>query len=371
MVLLDSNRIELINKGTSANDGTGDTLREAATKINSNFGKIDSDIADLTLVQLLTKEITEGDAKLDLTILPVQTTGYVVWNNGFDSIGHIATTLDSTDSAGTQVGTFAYIRNLNRFVASDSSTFNRRLLDSDTFSLETFPNFTSAFTDDSNNEILQLASSNNNSVNYLKISNTDSAPVVSAVGDDTNVNLTLSAKGTGDVKVINGFNVGGNASVTGTLTVLDSAVLENVTVQNATFLNNVTINSDLTVTDELRLNGFAVVTPEVLTVTDQAGVEDSATYTLVDANIAKVTHDSDLTINLVGGVGGTLDGYSFTLMVKNSNSSNSISVTIASPTATVSHAIGNPITLASNKFSIIGGIMFDSDNILISNANTV
>ena len=39
MVLVDPNRIQSINKGTTANDGTGDTLRTAAEKINSNFSK--------------------------------------------------------------------------------------------------------------------------------------------------------------------------------------------------------------------------------------------------------------------------------------------------------------------------------------------
>jgi hypothetical protein len=373
MALLDSNRVAAINTGTSANDGTGDTLRQAATKINANFYRIDSDLTGLTFGQIVDKQRNHdsvNSGKLDLIDLGLETTSRVLFNNAFDSVEHLNTVLDAADSFSTFTGSFIYLRNHGRFAASDSSKWDRLILDSDTFSLETFPKFTAAFEDDDGNEILQLSNGMSQAVNYVKINN-DSDPVISAVGDSDNINLILVGKGTGEVSIDGDFSVGTNATVTGRLTVLDSSTLTKITVTDATFLNNVTIESDLTVTDELRINGYGVVTPETLVISDAATNDDSATYTLRNANIARFEHDSDLTIKLVGTGGGSLDGMSFSILVKNTTDATSMNITLASDSATVHHAIGNPVNLAAGKFSIIGGIVFDSANILISNANTV
>ena len=368
MVLVDPNRIQSINKGTTANDGTGDTLRTAAEKINSNFSKLDSDFEDLTLVQLLTKEITEGDAKLDLTVLPVQTSSYVFFNNAFDSVGHLNATLDAGDSYSTYVSTIAYMRNTDRFLVSDSSKWERLLLDSDTFTLSDFPKFEATFKDDSNNEILQLARAGTSAANYVKITNsaTGNDPSILAIGDDTNIDLVLDGKGSGVVSVTDGLTIGGNTTVGGTLSVTGASTFNDVTVENATFLNNVTINSDLTVTDKLLLNGYAVITPEDLTI---AG--GTTRYNLKDANVSRFSEDGDTTITIFGTGGGDLDGMSFSIIVNNNHASADINITLSSDSATIHHAVGNPVELSSGKYSIIGGIVFDSANIVISNANTV
>ena len=52
----------VIANGTTANDGTGDTLRSAATKINSNFSEIYTILGGDSTA--LTSKITFGDGTI-------------------------------------------------------------------------------------------------------------------------------------------------------------------------------------------------------------------------------------------------------------------------------------------------------------------
>ena len=50
-----------INLGTTANDGTGDTLRAAGLKVNSNFNEVYSNVSTLTIYRPYTHGTLEKD----------------------------------------------------------------------------------------------------------------------------------------------------------------------------------------------------------------------------------------------------------------------------------------------------------------------
>ena len=67
--------VQLINIGNIANDGTGDDLREAMIKINSNFEEIDLRDDEQTTASNLKSNIDDvGLFKLKLKLILITTT---------------------------------------------------------------------------------------------------------------------------------------------------------------------------------------------------------------------------------------------------------------------------------------------------------
>ena len=252
---------QILDLGTNANDGTGDTLRSGGTKINANFTEIYSilggDNRSNTVGMLLdsngviysdgtyqTKlEFHEHDGSNvtvhmphhsgDLIVIESGTGGHhgadryidlkdsdsgsaarVLFGNAYDSTGALP-------SSTVYHGMFAFLHDEGVAVVAHDSDGWVHLIDSDTltsghgaYSVNmktgadqtnftnlrlTTPYITTPIVDSNANEILGLAS-NGVPANYIEISSNASAPPkVAAVGDSDDVGIEIAAKGSGAI----------------------------------------------------------------------------------------------------------------------------------------------------------------------------
>ena len=255
---------QTINTGTVANDNTGDTMRNAGTKINANFSEIytilgGDSVTPTTKMSFGTNSIiAEGatddahettlaftDPTADRTITFPDETGIVQLTGGAQTLANAVLTTPQIQDADSDHQYIFATPNLD----SDRTVNLPLLTDSDTFSFVGFtetllnktltspvltePKFADAgfIADNNGNEqvVFQTASS---AVNHVEITNaaTGAAPAFNAVGSDTNVTMSLAAKGTGSLNLNSKINYT-TETLTGT-TVAASAV-KSVTVHNA------------------------------------------------------------------------------------------------------------------------------------------
>ena len=238
-----------INNGTVANDGTGDTLRDAAGKINDNFAEIYQYLGQIDSSTLSSK-ITISDSATgagagyirfeganvdahETTLVVVEPTGdrQIVFPNASGNVLLDSSTNTLTNKTLTSpiIGSGFSVRDSNNhdfnFVAANiaaSRNVNLPILtDSDTFVFNahtatltnktlTTPTVTSptisglsgagVINDSSGNEVLVLTKTAS-AVNHINLTNnaTNNNPKVEATGTDTNIDLELGAKGTGGV----------------------------------------------------------------------------------------------------------------------------------------------------------------------------
>lgn len=229
---------EVINNGTTANDGTGDTLREAASKINSNFAALfetvsgDSATFNQTVTFGTNTVIFEGttaddfettltvvDPTQDNTITLPDSSGQVVLRDTVDTLSNktinhmnINGRLCFGDSANSVSQYFILAANLQAdrnvslplITADDTFTLNDAtgILKNKTLSAPILnsPRLGTNVLDSAGSEIITLTKAGS-AVNQVNIRNaaSGSAPSIRADGDDTNVNLELYGQGTGGV----------------------------------------------------------------------------------------------------------------------------------------------------------------------------
>ena len=197
----------VINNGSSANDGTGDTLRAAATKINNNFTEIYAVLGGKTATDLsasaatLTTKITLSDSA----------TGLIRFE-GTTANAH-ETTLQVVEPTGDNQ---IVLPNASGNVVLDSSTntLTNKTLTSPTVNTPTInaPKISGlsgsgVLQDSSGNEVLELTKTAS-AVNHVNLTNnaTNNNPKITAKGGDTNVGLELEAKGTGKI-ILNNSHV--------------------------------------------------------------------------------------------------------------------------------------------------------------------
>ena len=197
----------VIGNGSSANDGTGDTLRAAATKINSNFteiynllgGEFSADSNGIS--QALSTKITFSDSA----------TGLIRFE-GTTANAH-ETTLQVVEPTGDNQ---IVLPNASGNVVLDSSTntLTNKTLTSPTVNTPTInaPKISGlsgsgVLQDSSGNEVLELTKTAS-AVNHVNLTNnaTNNNPKITAKGGDTNVGLELEAKGTGKI-ILNNSHV--------------------------------------------------------------------------------------------------------------------------------------------------------------------
>ena len=172
---------QAISIGTTANDGTGDTLRSAAIKINQTF---------VELYQYL-----GGDSD---TI-----SSQISFEN--DAIVFEGT---STDDFETRIKaanvTSDVILTLPSVSGEILSTTSSQTLANKTLTTPTIvtPKIANGIQDQFGNEILTL-SSTSSAVNEITITNntTSNNPIISATGGDTNIGISLISKGTGSIEM--------------------------------------------------------------------------------------------------------------------------------------------------------------------------
>ena len=211
-----------INIGSSANDGTGDTLRTAGTKINQNFQEIytqlGGDSSSLT-TQVILKDsgsvgtiIFEGtsadshetkliatDPTADRTIVLPNAGGNVVLDTATQTLTNktlTTPTIASITNGGTitipsGAGTIATI--------AGSQTLTNKTLTSPTINT---PVIGTSLNDANGNEFIKFTTTSS-AVNELTIANGASTdgPTLSATGTATNLNIILTPKGTGSVEL--------------------------------------------------------------------------------------------------------------------------------------------------------------------------
>lgn len=231
---------QTINTGLSANDRTGDTLRTAGIKINANFTEL-YDVLGGSNIGAGTSQLT--DSGLDILGVSARTKLGAVG-------GNVEVNIDLPDSSGlvlvdTAIQTMSNktldsaqlnnpsILNMNIFddnsshkysIVTGSLTANHNLnvpslTDSDTLVLNnnsaTITNKTLTspvvkrptvheyLADSLGNSVVSFTDTFTPSRNNIKISDkaAGTAPVIEAIGSDGNINLDLTSKGSGSVKI--------------------------------------------------------------------------------------------------------------------------------------------------------------------------
>ena len=171
-----------INTGTTANDGTGDTLKNAGTKINQNFVELyrflgggDSDNLSAQVSFEDSAIVFEG-ASADAF-----ETRLVASNVTAD----VKITLPDSDGVVTLNGA--------------TQTLTNKTLTSPAI---TTPNITTSINDANGNESIKLTATGS-AVNEITVINAAASgkPQINSTGTDTNINLNINAKGTGSVEV--------------------------------------------------------------------------------------------------------------------------------------------------------------------------
>ena len=272
---------QIVNTGTIANDGTGDTLRTAGSKINSNFSELydalggvsasSSKLTDSGLDIIGTSfrtKIGAADPASEISIDFPDSAGNVVvdgaiqtlTNKTLDSATVNNPTLngvalrdnDASHSYSLITGALTANHNLNLPGLSDSDTLvlnaATATLTNKTLTTPTIhrPIVQEYIADSGGNPIISLTSNSYGSThNRLRVQNSASGDVtLSAVGGSTNVGIDIDAKGNKVVKlskyasdvqsVAPGATIGsGGTDITASIIKLAGATGSTVTLNDA------------------------------------------------------------------------------------------------------------------------------------------
>ena len=296
---------QTLNRGTTANDGTGDTLRTAAQKINENFTElyyfIGGDSASSSVRLSADGVVFEGatvdsqettliaiDPTVDRNIYLPDASGTIVLDSDTQTLSNktiLVPTMttpkirdaDASHTYNITVGNISQNRNIALPALTVSDTFvfenHTQTLTNKTFTMPTLENVKlggisggSLLLDSSSNEYLKFTKTAS-AVNYVKIKNAATGGKVSidVDGDDTNVSLELGAKGTGAVEIVNklvlekGTDVAATEAVdlTEPLTIFNSGSLISPTIGDGTIQGEVKYFSN-TGAGEVRLSPAGV-----------------------------------------------------------------------------------------------------------------
>ena len=207
-----------INIGSAANDGTGDTLRTAGTKINQNFQEIYTQLGGdsstlTTRVNLIDSAVVfEGvtadsfetkliatDPTADRVISLPNATGAIVLDAATQTLSNKTLTtpvITAISNSGTinvpsGAGTLATI--------AGSQTLTNKTLTSPTINT---PIIGTSLNDANGNEFIKFTTTGS-AVNELTIANgaSTTGPTLSATGGGANLNIIMTPKGTGSVEL--------------------------------------------------------------------------------------------------------------------------------------------------------------------------
>jgi len=231
----------VIANGTTANDGTGDTLRSAATKINSNFSEIYTMLGGDSTA--LTSRISFGDGNVtfegatadshettliftdptvDRQIVFPNASGNILLDSSTNTLTNktltspVLTTPQINDTSANHqyvvaVSELAADRTvtLPLLTGADEFTFNahaqtltNKTLTTPTINAPTITGLSGGgiLKDSAGNEVLELTKTAS-AVNHVNITNnaTNNNPKISAKGTDTNVDIEIEGQGTGGI----------------------------------------------------------------------------------------------------------------------------------------------------------------------------
>jgi hypothetical protein len=262
---------QTINNGTLANDNTGDTLRGASTKINANFTEIYNILGGSTPTSTITlgasSIISEGASaddfettlafanttSSDKTITLPDLTGTVSLITATETLTNktlttpTLTTPKINDTSGHTYNLAVSNLAANRTITlpllagADEFTFNAHTQTLTNKTL-TSPILTTPkvlqYTDTNGNETIKTAATSS-AVNFLTVTNsaTNTDVSIGVDGTDTNVDLSITPKGTGHIfysglpsPAIETLSGSGAASLTIPLTLISNGGSTSVTI---------------------------------------------------------------------------------------------------------------------------------------------
>jgi hypothetical protein len=265
-----------LNLGSAANDGTGDTLRVAGQKINQNFaeiyetlsgdsGQVSTGVA-LTNTGITFEGVTVNGVVTTLTVANPSTartatlpdhTGIIVLDTATQSLTNktivapILSSIDIQDNDASHVynivpGALTANTNINIPSLADSDTFvlrkTNQTLTNKTLSSPVLntPRVGTSINDINGNEVVRVTAAIN-AINEVTIVNAaaGAGPQITSTGGDSDIDLTLTAKGAGNVVlsssvVLSNFNY----SVAGAISSTSSYVTFSSSTNIAMTLNN-------------------------------------------------------------------------------------------------------------------------------------
>ena len=207
-----------INVGSSANDGTGDTLRSAGNKINQNFQELytqlggDSSTLSTKVTIVDSAVIFEGvstdshetkliavDPTADRVVSIPNATGAIVLDVATQTLTN--KTLNApTISSITNGGTVTIPSGADTLVARTSTdTLTNKTLTSPTLNTAKIG---TSLNDVNGNELIKVTATGS-AVNELTIANgaSTTGPTLSATGGGANLNIIMTPKGTGSIEL--------------------------------------------------------------------------------------------------------------------------------------------------------------------------
>lgn len=229
-----------LNLGSSANDGTGDTLRVAGQKINQNFSEIyealSGDSGQLSTGVSITNTgidfegVTVNGTKTTLTVanptaartvtIP-NASGTVVLDTATQTLTNktltapIFSAVDIQDNDASHVynivpGSLTANHNINIPSLTDSAAFiltnTTQTLTNKTLTspLLNTPRVGTSINDANGNEAIKVTATTS-AINEVTVTNAvgGSNPIISATGDDSDVGLRLATKGAGKIILAN------------------------------------------------------------------------------------------------------------------------------------------------------------------------
>jgi hypothetical protein len=240
---------QTLNKGTAANDGTGDTLRQGAAKIQANFDELYAILGGDTLSSKVSLDATtkgiifEGssvnnnqtflvptDPTADRTLTLPDASGNVVLDTSTNTLTNKTLTNPILSPTATTAGKIEFLEGTNNgtnkatligpastadvtiTLPATTDTLVARTT-TDTLTNKTLtapvmssPDISTSINDGSGNTILTIPVLSGTIVNNLKITSTIATdnPILESTGS-TNVGLNIAGKGTGLVTIASGF----------------------------------------------------------------------------------------------------------------------------------------------------------------------
>ncbi len=292
---------EIINKGASANDGTGDTLRSFATKSNNNFSELYNILGGDSAVRNVkfgsNQVIFDGASLLDAheTTLAVTTptksnvitfpdsTGEVVLTTAIQTLIHktltspTITTPEINDTsanhqyvvavselAADRVITLPLLAGADEFVFKDHAvTMTNKTL---TTPAITTPRITTSIDDASGNELIKVTATGS-AVNEITLANAAAAgtpgpasPSITATGGSTHIGLKLVGKGTGSVELAKAAFSSATMTSSGTASTAATLIICNKSTAIAVVLDDGTTVGEYKIFTN-KNSGAATVTP--------------------------------------------------------------------------------------------------------------
>jgi len=252
-----------IGIGSAANDGNGDTLRTAGTKINANFAEVYALLGGGDSSNLSTQITLENDAVTfegstpndfetrlkatnptqDNIITLPDSTGTVTLDNTIQTLTNKTLTAPKLNENVALTSTATELNLLDGVTGVIVTEAGTQTLTNKTLTTPTItaPKVGTSINDTSGNEVIKITATGS-AVNELTIANgaSTTGPTLSATGGGTNLNIIMTPKGTGSVELNKAafssstITANGAVSTSATLIIGNKGSALNVTLADGT-----------------------------------------------------------------------------------------------------------------------------------------